>query len=574
MATLLKSRDGFQQVGEFNGQALFQNAQGQYTTDNNQGGGTTFGAGLPQGAKIYGANDTPSSNLRAANDYVAGQNPNDTTKQKTEKVILKDGSVVNVLTNNGYDGAVSSLNQGGFTGVPQNGEVFQEKAPKVIPKKVIQHGHKHVDSPKSQKTTSVTGYQDNPDGTTTNYTADGGQDTGTYTQNSDGTQTFHPQSQSSTPDSHLGGSIVDYLGSIQQPSDFSTRTRLATENGIPNYTGTAAQNTQLLGILRSKNQPTQQQTGGSSHQTSQSQSGSSRQQSTQQQQVNTPTTTSASGESPQVQLLRAYGYDISPSAAASFKMAPAKSFQEVYAGVAQSLGISSVKSHMDDVTKKMNTMDQELADKTADINENPWLTEGVRVSQIQKLKDRYDLKRGPFESDLKIYEDMYKTAREEAQYVATGTLNEYNKERDFQRNELDDWVNAADKLMQAQIKASKPQSQSELYGTGIIGEYNYAKANGYTGSFSAYQNEDANRKRPVTRVTVMTEGDKEAGSAADTKQRLLDARGSDNFVDPYLYQGLRASSRLSPTDFDGRFKSFVNPDSYERLGFKTGGRAL
>lgn len=32
-------------------------------------------------------------------------------------------------------------------------------------------------------------------------------------------------------------------------------------------------------------------------------------------------------------------------------------------------------------------------------------------------------------------------------------------------------------------------------GTGTIGEYNYAKAQGYTGSFSDYQNEDANRKQ-------------------------------------------------------------------------------
>lgn len=35
-------------------------------------------------------------------------------------------------------------------------------------------------------------------------------------------------------------------------------------------------------------------------------------------------------------------------------------------------------------------------------------------------------------------------------------------------------------------------------GTGVIGEYNYAKANGYTGTFEEYQNEDANRKAKAT----------------------------------------------------------------------------
>ena len=45
-------------------------------------------------------------------------------------------------------------------------------------------------------------------------------------------------------------SIVDYLNQKGQASDFNSRTALATQNGIANYTGTAEQNTQLLGILQ------------------------------------------------------------------------------------------------------------------------------------------------------------------------------------------------------------------------------------------------------------------------------------------------------------------------------------
>lgn len=47
-------------------------------------------------------------------------------------------------------------------------------------------------------------------------------------------------------------SIVDFLSSVNQPSDFQSRTQLAQQFGIQNYTGTAEQNTQLLGILRSQ----------------------------------------------------------------------------------------------------------------------------------------------------------------------------------------------------------------------------------------------------------------------------------------------------------------------------------
>lgn len=49
---------------------------------------------------------------------------------------------------------------------------------------------------------------------------------------------------------YTGPSIVDYLNSTGQASDFKSRSVLAQQKGIQNYSGTAEQNTQLLGILR------------------------------------------------------------------------------------------------------------------------------------------------------------------------------------------------------------------------------------------------------------------------------------------------------------------------------------
>ncbi|WP_079516507.1 N-acetylmuramoyl-L-alanine amidase [Rossellomorea marisflavi] len=45
-------------------------------------------------------------------------------------------------------------------------------------------------------------------------------------------------------------SIVTYLNSIGQPSSYSARAKLAKEYGIGNYSGTAAQNLKLLGMVR------------------------------------------------------------------------------------------------------------------------------------------------------------------------------------------------------------------------------------------------------------------------------------------------------------------------------------
>lgn len=49
---------------------------------------------------------------------------------------------------------------------------------------------------------------------------------------------------------YTGTSIVDYLSSVGQASDYTSRAKLAQQYGITNYTGTSGQNTQLLNLLR------------------------------------------------------------------------------------------------------------------------------------------------------------------------------------------------------------------------------------------------------------------------------------------------------------------------------------
>ncbi len=69
-------------------------------------------------------------------------------------------------------------------------------------------------------------------------------------------QGYSTSKPTSTPTSALptstytGSSIVDYLKSTNQASDFTSRSKLASQYGITNYTGTASQNTELLNYLK------------------------------------------------------------------------------------------------------------------------------------------------------------------------------------------------------------------------------------------------------------------------------------------------------------------------------------
>ena len=54
---------------------------------------------------------------------------------------------------------------------------------------------------------------------------------------------------------YTGSSIVDYLKSIGKDSSFAARKQYAAQYGIANYSGTAAQNTQLLNLMRGGSAP-------------------------------------------------------------------------------------------------------------------------------------------------------------------------------------------------------------------------------------------------------------------------------------------------------------------------------
>ena len=50
-------------------------------------------------------------------------------------------------------------------------------------------------------------------------------------------------------------------------------------------------------------------------------------------------------------------------------------------------------------------------------------------------------------------------------------------------------------------------------------------------------------------------------------QRLEGNKGSDGYVDPYYYRQLRQNSKISPSQFDARYRHYVNPASHSLVGF-------
>lgn len=183
--------------------------------------------------------------------------------------------------------------------------------------------------------------------------------------------------------------------------------------------------------------------------------------------------------------MQEYGATTTPD---DFLKNPTKSFEQTYMEVLNALGATSIKAEFEKIQKQFGDLNDELNDKIADINEDPWLTEGVRVTRIRKLQERYEGKLGNLENQMKLYDSLYQQSRDEARFVAGQALEQFNKDRTFQQDQLQYLQERADKQAEAQARLSENMMTPD------IKEYQLARSQGYTGSFLDWQRQNANLK--------------------------------------------------------------------------------
>lgn len=80
---------------------------------------------------------------------------------------------------------------------------------------------------------------------------------------------------------------------------------------------------------------------------------------------------------------------------------------------------------LDTYTKPLAELDSKLAEDTAAINDNPWLSEGLRSKKITQLQAKYDIKKSGLIDTLKLQQDVVGKA-----------LDVYYKEKNMQQDLL------------------------------------------------------------------------------------------------------------------------------------------
>lgn len=213
---------------------------------------------------------------------------------------------------------------------------------------------------------------------------------------------------------------------------------------------------------------------------------------------------------------------------------PATSLPDIISQLSKAYGIT-------DIQDRTRALDDKYIEDVSNINDDPWLTEGVRVKKVNQLKERYDSKKKALIDELGLSKDIIGQA-----------ITLYNAEK-----------NNEEQLLSTILRSKLETLTGGSSETTDIKEYNLAKSQGFTGSLLDWQTRQANLKRASpTTISVNT------SSASSAEGQLLDARGTDGYTDPNLYASLRSRSTISANEFDGKFGYLVNPASKTRLGIK------
>ena len=203
----------------------------------------------------------------------------------------------------------------------------------------------------------------------------------------------------------------------------------------------------------------------------------------------------------------------------------------------KAVGASTIKKDYDNLTSEYEKLADKKIDETQDINNNPWYSEGVRVQKLRQLDAKYEGKELILSNKLKLAETMYDNAQRDAEFMTGQSLDIY------QQRELFDQQNM---LKGIEIAQSQWEAENKLQDTTDLKEYNFAKSQGYTGTFTQYQKDQANLKERIAKAgasnTYLPSGQdvttKETSEALGTVNSIGSILSNPNFESAFGIQGL------------------------------------
>ena len=96
---------------------------------------------------------------------------------------------------------------------------------------------------------------------------------------------------------------------------------------------------------------------------------------------------------------------------------PFQNVMDTYADVYEQLGLTTIKDQYEKILKEQGELQDKMNDEMAEINNNPWYSEGKRVGELKKLEAKYETKLQTLTNLETLYDSLYKEGQSEARYL-------------------------------------------------------------------------------------------------------------------------------------------------------------
>lgn len=158
----------------------------------------------------------------------------------------------------------------------------------------------------------------------------------------------------------------------------------------------------------------------------------------------------------------------------AFVVNPYKAFEDIYSRLYETLQIGmleeSIKTMLDDFAE----VDRKMKEELEKVNENPWTSQQTKTRRSQQVTDKYGEQKTNLTNRISLYESKRDKARDEIRFMSETALNQYNIDREFEQDRLDDIADRAGKEKKAGYTLGKDQIRFD--------EFNNVVARGVDGT--------------------------------------------------------------------------------------------
>lgn len=149
------------------------------------------------------------------------------------------------------------------------------------------------------------------------------------------------------------------------------------------------------------------------------------------------------------QVLQKYGVD-GQSLEQGFAMNPSGTLADLVKQVSTMTGLPDITKTITDISKQVEDLQVQRDKDIQVINDNPFTSATTKQQLIQKANDDYDKRIGYRTDRLTLLQNTYQQARQEAQFAVSTAVGIYDKNRQFNQDQLKMYLDQQEKVSSAE----------------------------------------------------------------------------------------------------------------------------